>query len=213
MVWGAVTSTFHWTDGMVAEPERLKLFRPPKTTEPVPAPSSPKAKAFSTVRLAAEASSRVPVAMVTVPVPKGPVKPPVTAWVLAPMTRPPAEALTPPVNVFCPLSCRSPLPDFAIPPFWMTELMTSVGVSGATSRPETEAAATFIEKAGAPSRSSVPLGAEPTNCEPITADAVALVEVATMPPLRVRTPPALRMIPLPPPLSKVSVESRLAPVR
>ena len=34
------TSTFQRVAGMVAEPERVKLLRPPKTTEPVPAPSS-----------------------------------------------------------------------------------------------------------------------------------------------------------------------------
>ena len=213
VVCGAVTSTFHNVDGMVEEPVRLKLLRPPKTIEPTPGELSPKVNAFWTLRPAEAASRRVPLAMLTVPVPKGPVKPPEIATVLAPMTRPPAVALTPPVKVFWPPSCSRPLPDLAMPPFWMTLLTMRVAVSGATSRPATETAPTFMEKDAAPSRSSTPFVLEPIDCEPMTAEAVAFVEVATMPPVRVRTPPAFRMMPPPPPLSKVSVDRRFAPVR
>ena len=213
VICGAVTSTFHWTDGMVAEPESVRLLRPPKMVEPTPAPLSPKAKAFLTVKAPVE-SRRVPVAMLTVPSPKGPVKAVgERSTVLAPMMIPPPVTLTPPVKVFWPESWRRPLPDFAMPPFWMTELMTSVAVSGATSLPATETAPTSIEKAGAPLRLMMPLGLASIDCEPMIAEAVAFVEVATIPPVRVSMPPALRTMPLPPPLSKVSVDRRFAPVR
>ena len=78
--------------------------------------------------------------MVSGPVPSGPELTTGTApfgrelagseVLLAPITRPPAAMLTPPVKVLVvALSCRLPLPVFVRrPPFWMSALIFRLGV-------------------------------------------------------------------------------------
>ena len=87
-------------------------------------------------------------AIVSVPIPTGPEagtssRP--LPVLLAPMTRPPAETVTPPAKVLWPASCSNPLPVLVIPPFWIVELMIKPACQGATSMPLTSEAPTLIE--------------------------------------------------------------------
>ena len=87
-------------------------------------------------------------AIVNVPMPTGPdvgtSNRPLPV-LLAPMTSPPAAMVTPPAKVFCPASCRSPLPVLAMPPFCTVALTIRPACQGATSMPLTSAAPTLIE--------------------------------------------------------------------
>ena len=130
-----------------------------------------KLTALPTVRLVLSTSKRVPAAMVSAPVPKGPEArgpPPVVAELEAPRTMPPelSVTLTPPVNVLAPDSCKSPAPEIVRPDeFWITALTIKVGCKGAmTVVTEVVGSVTWIGETemllAAPPKSTVPAKVE-----------------------------------------------------
>ena len=146
VICGAVIVTFQ-VDGSVVMPFSVRLLVPLKTFVPVPAPLSPKTTLFEIVKAPAE-TRVVLFAIVSVPTPTGPevgTSSKVLPVLLAPMTSPPAEIVTPPAKVLCPASCSSPLPVLVMPPFWIIELMIRPACQGATSMPLTSEAPTLIE--------------------------------------------------------------------
>ncbi len=146
VICGAVIATFH-VDGKVVTPLSVRLLVPLKTCVPVPLPSSPKTTLLEIVKAPPE-TRVVLFAIVKVPTPTGPEvgtssKP--LPVLLAPITNPPAETVTPPAKVLWPASCRRPLPVLVMPPFWIVELMISPACQGATSMPLTSEAPTLME--------------------------------------------------------------------
>ena len=199
---GAVTFTFH-VAGSVAAPLKVSVLAA-VSTEAAKVVSPRKLTVFSTV-CELLVSTVVRALTWNVPVPSGPlvIGPPTIGVLLAAMINPPACKLTAPVKRLCPLSCRTPLPVFVMPPFCTIELIVRPDCHGATSMPFTSVGLTTIAKVLLPLRSSVPV--------PMLATVPAFVGVEVMPPVSVSTPVGVTVGAAPPLLLKVSPASVFAP--
>ena len=104
----------------------VRLNRPSKRSRPEP----PLAKVSGFVIVWAEVAKRRTAVWAVCP---SILRVPVPSAAAAPMSNPPPCRSTPPLKVFVPVSCRTPLPVLVRPfAFWITAPMVRVACSGAT---------------------------------------------------------------------------------
>ena len=144
----------------------------------------------------------LPSAMISAPVPTGPLTTtPLVRVLLAPNKTPPLSTLSPPEKRFAPLSCRSPPPSSVRVPVLITAEMLSVGRVVVTVVPATRTGLTVrvwaaLRKSREPESSVVLLGFELVAVMPPVSERVAALSVgALMPPLLLRTKPVSVFVP------------------